>query len=87
MGAIDYHDETVATYRRNVEGASETTTICSDVKKISAQQLAKISKIDGFAYGFPCNDFSLVGEHNIEVNVDKVYPVFLLAFLCFFKMA
>jgi DNA (cytosine-5)-methyltransferase 1 len=24
--------------------------------------LAKISIIDGFAYGFPCNDFSLVGE-------------------------
>ena len=26
--------------------------------------MSKISKtIDGFAYGFPCNDFSLVGEH------------------------
>lgn len=61
--AVDYHEETVATYRRNIEGASEKSTICSDVKKITAKELAKISKINGFAYGFPCNDFSLVGEH------------------------
>jgi DNA (cytosine-5)-methyltransferase 1 len=61
--AVDYHDETVATYRRNINGATEKTAIVSDVRAISAKQLAKISKIDGFAYGFPCNDFSLVGEH------------------------
>uniref|UniRef100_UPI0040473983 DNA cytosine methyltransferase n=1 Tax=Polynucleobacter sp. TaxID=2029855 RepID=UPI0040473983 len=61
--AVDYHDETVSTYRRNVEGATDKTAIVSDVRKITAKQLAKISKIDGFAYGFPCNDFSLVGEH------------------------
>lgn len=61
--AVDYHDETVATYRRNVKGADEKTAIVSDVREITAKQLAMISKIDGFAYGFPCNDFSLVGEH------------------------
>jgi DNA (cytosine-5)-methyltransferase 1 len=61
--AVDYHEETIATYRRNVEGASDKSTICSDVKAITAKDLAKISKINGFAYGFPCNDFSLVGEH------------------------
>ena len=61
--AVDYHDETVATYRRNVHGATDKTAIVSDVRNITAKQLAKISKIDGFAYGFPCNDFSLVGEH------------------------
>jgi len=60
--AVDYHEESIATYRRNIEGASEVTTICSDVKKITAKDLAKISQINGFAYGFPCNDFSLVGE-------------------------
>ena len=61
--AVDYHDETVATYRRNVEGATQKTAIVADVREITAKQLSKISKIDGFAYGFPCNDFSLVGEH------------------------
>jgi len=61
--AVDYHQATVATYRRNIQGASEKSTICSDVRDITARDLAKISKINGFAYGFPCNDFSLVGEH------------------------
>jgi DNA (cytosine-5)-methyltransferase 1 len=62
--AVDYHDATVKTYRRNIKGASEKTAVVADVREITAQDLAKISKrIDGFAYGFPCNDFSLVGEH------------------------
>ncbi len=62
--AVDYHDETVATYRRNVKGADNKSAVVADVREITAKDLAKISKkIDGFAYGFPCNDFSLVGEH------------------------
>lgn len=61
--AVDYHGATVATYINNVPGATEKTVTISDVRNISAKHLAKISKIDGFAYGFPCNDFSLVGEH------------------------
>jgi len=68
--AVDYHEETVATYRRNVKGASEKSAICSDVKAISTKELAKISKINGFAYGFPCNDFSLVGE---QKGIDGVF--------------
>jgi len=62
--AVDYHEETVKTYRRNVNGASEKTAIVADVRNITAKDLARITKkIDGFAYGFPCNDFSVVGEH------------------------
>jgi DNA (cytosine-5)-methyltransferase 1 len=72
--AVDYHDETIATYRQNIEGASDKTAIISDVRKITAKQLAKISDIDGFAYGFPCNDFSLVGEHKgIDGNFGPLY--------------
>jgi DNA (cytosine-5)-methyltransferase 1 len=61
--AVDYHPETVKTYLRNVKGASKESAICADVRHITSKDLAKISSIDGFAYGFPCNDFSLVGEH------------------------
>jgi DNA (cytosine-5)-methyltransferase 1 len=62
--AVDYHEETIRTYRRNVAGASEKSAIVADVRNITIQDLLRISKkIDGFAYGFPCNDFSLVGEH------------------------
>ncbi len=58
--AVDYHEDTCSTYRRNIKGASEKSVICSDVRELD---LTRLSKIDGFAYGFPCNDFSLVGEH------------------------
>ena len=34
--------------------------ICSDVRKLDINSL---KSIDIFAYGFPCNDFSIVGEH------------------------
>lgn len=61
--AVDYHSDTIKTYLKNVKGANNETAICADVRNVSAQQLAKIADIDGFAYGFPCNDFSLVGEH------------------------
>lgn len=61
--AVDYHEDTIATYKRNISGATDNSVICSDVRKISAKELKKICNINGFAYGFPCNDFSLVGEH------------------------
>jgi DNA (cytosine-5)-methyltransferase 1 len=61
--AVDYHSETTETYIKNIHGADSTSVICGDVRNITADQLEKISTIDGFAYGFPCNDFSLVGEH------------------------
>ena len=72
--AVDNHGGTVATYRRNVHGATDKSAICADVREISPKQLAIISKIDGFAYGFPCNDFSLVGEHKgIDGNFGPLY--------------
>lgn len=72
--AVDYHEETVATYRQNVKGATEKTAIVADVREITPKELSKISKIDGFAYGFPCNDFSLVGEHKgINGNFGPLY--------------
>ena len=72
--AVDYHLETIKTYLRNVDGASKETAICADVRNISAKDLAKISSIDGFAYGFPCNDFSLVGEQKgLNGNFGPLY--------------
>jgi DNA (cytosine-5)-methyltransferase 1 len=61
--AVDNHPDTIRTYRRNIPNATERSVVCADVRHISAKDLLKISAIDGFAYGFPCNDFSLVGEH------------------------
>ena len=57
--ANDYDQDTCNTYMRNIEGADESNVICGDVRKLD---LTQFSEIDGFSFGFPCNDFSVVGE-------------------------
>jgi DNA (cytosine-5)-methyltransferase 1 len=58
--AIDYHEDTCKTYLRNITGATSESVICADIRNFNTDLLPKV---DGFAYGFPCNDFSMVGEH------------------------
>jgi len=60
--AVDYHSSTVDTFIENICGASKESVLCADVRNLDFKLLKKISEIDGFAYGFPCNDYSLVGE-------------------------
>lgn len=60
--AVDYHNATVDTYIHNIHGASNKSVLCADIRNLNLNELKKISEIDGFAYGFPCNDYSLVGE-------------------------
>lgn len=57
--ANDYDLSTVQTYIRNIPGASSESVIHGDVRDLD---IAALPAIDGFAFGFPCNDFSLVGE-------------------------
>lgn len=57
--ASDFDKATCDTYIRNIPGASEKSVLCEDVRKL---KISKLGAIDGFAFGFPCNDFSLVGE-------------------------
>ncbi len=59
--ASDYHAETCNTYKKNIKGAK---VICKDVKELISndESILDLGKIDAFAYGFPCNDFSIVGE-------------------------
>jgi len=57
--ANDYDASTVRTYLRNIPGASKESVILGDVRELDIESL---SAIDGFAFGFPCNDFSQVGE-------------------------
>jgi DNA (cytosine-5)-methyltransferase 1 len=57
--ANDYDHDSCSTYLRNIPNAHSESVICSDV---SILKIDELSEIDAFAYGFPCNDFSLVGE-------------------------
>jgi DNA (cytosine-5)-methyltransferase 1 len=57
--ANDYDQDTCDTYRKNICPDSPDSVICQDIKTLD---ITKLSPIDIFAFGFPCNDFSLVGE-------------------------
>ena len=57
--ANDYDKDTCDTYIHNICPEEPSSVICGDVRKID---LSKIPPIDALAFGFPCNDFSVVGE-------------------------
>lgn len=58
--ATDYDSDTCRTYKHNVlKHTPEALSICEDVRTLDIDALPLV---DGFLYGFPCNDFSHVGE-------------------------
>ena len=65
--ANDYDENTCKTYRRNICPNSPETVYHADIRKFNLENL---SEIDAFAFGFPCNDYSVVGE---QKGMDGVY--------------
>lgn len=58
--ATDYDADTCRTYQNNIlRHSPDAQCICEDVRKLDIDSLPTV---DGFLYGFPCNDFSLLGE-------------------------
>ena len=57
--ANDYDLDTCKTYTRNICPSEPDSVICGDVRKLDIEPLGDI---DALAFGFPCNDFSVVGE-------------------------
>lgn len=57
--ANDYDEWTCETFRHNICPENPESVICEDVRKLDIENLPPI---DAFAFGFPCNDFSIVGE-------------------------
>ncbi len=59
--ALDNHKDTCITYQNNIASKQNDKfkVICEDIRNIKIKDLPYV---DGFLYGFPCNDFSLVGE-------------------------
>lgn len=57
--ANDYDGDTCETYRYNICINSPDTVLHEDIRKLDMTNLAPI---DGLAFGFPCNDYSVVGE-------------------------
>ena len=57
--ANDYDLDTCHTYIRNICPDDKESVIHEDVRKLDIEPLGDI---DALAFGFPCNDFSVVGE-------------------------
>lgn len=57
---IDNNEWACETYRHNLKA----NVLCGDVRKVDFRRLYKEQgKVNGVLFGFPCNDYSLVGEH------------------------
>ena len=87
--ATDYDADTCRTYRNNVlKDTPDALSICQDVRELD---LDSLPPVEGFLYGFPCNDFSNVGESKgLDGNygglysygvkyIDRVNPLFFFA--------
>lgn len=57
--ANDYDEDTCKTYIRNICCDNPESVYCEDVHSLN---INKLGDIDALAFGFPCNDFSVVGE-------------------------
>lgn len=61
--ATDYDFDTCQTYIKNICPENPNSVICADVRTMDlTKKNKKLKPINAFAFGFPCNDFSLVGE-------------------------
>ena len=56
--ANDSDKDACGTFRRNIE-IDPDKVICGDVKSLD---FSRLGPIEGLLFGFPCNDFSVVGE-------------------------
>lgn len=57
--ATDYDESTCKTYIKNICPNNPESVICKDIRLL---EMDSLSEIDGLAFGFPCNDYSIVGE-------------------------
>lgn len=63
--ANDYDFDTCQTYRKNICPDAPESVYYGDVRELD---IPALGEIDAFAYGFPCNSFSNVGEHQGIAN-------------------
>jgi len=86
--ANDLDEDACRTFENNIADDQKSEVICEDVENLKIDELPSI---DGLLFGFPCNDFSQVGEqegiegeygplysHGIKV-IDSHNPKFFVA--------
>ena len=61
--ATDYDQDSCNTYKRNIKSNDVYCEKIENFFNLVDKKKIILPKFDCFAYGFPCNDFSNVGEH------------------------
>ena len=68
--AIDNNTDACATFQHNID-IQPDKVICRDIKNLDFNSLATI---DGLMFGFPCNDFSVIGKRQgIKGHYGRMY--------------
>ena len=70
LWATDYDEDSCNTYKKNIENYESKefkinhpiTVINDDVNMLDLTTKGPFNTVDGLLFGFPCNDFSIVGE-------------------------
>lgn len=61
--ANEFDPDTVETYKLNILNNPKATTVyCEDVRNFDLTDHKLLTDIDALIFGFPCNDFSVVGK-------------------------
>lgn len=69
--AVDFDEDTCNTYRKNICKNNPGSVLQTDVRKLD---MAKLPMVDALAFGFPCNDYSIVGkQHGTNGNFGNLY--------------
>lgn len=59
LWATDYDRDSCHTYQKNL---SPKVAMADDIRRLRFDKLEKHGAVDALAFGFPCNDFSVVGK-------------------------
>ena len=62
LWGVDKDEDAIETYRQNVAKKFGGDGIATDALKFVSEMTDEQKKITALAFGFPCNDFSLVGD-------------------------
>lgn len=59
---VDKDSAAIQTYINNIANTYGGFGICMDAMEFSRKEICRYEKISALAFGFPCNDFSMLGE-------------------------
>ncbi len=71
---VDKAPDAVETYRRNLAEKYGSKAVCQDAEVFCREEIFSYPRITALAFGFPCNDFSLVGKRKgVNGQYGKLY--------------